>query len=356
MILALVPAHNERGKVAAAVDSLRQQSEPPDRIVVVADNCTDDTEEVARAAGAEVWPTSGNHARKAGALNQVLASLLPGLADEDAVLVLDADSVLTRRFLQVARSRLAKDTTIGAIGGVFLGEEGAGLVGELQRNEYTRYARDIARKKARAMVLTGTATLFRVDVLRAVTAARAATLPGVAGRTFDTSSLTEDNEMTLAIKTLGFRTLSPRQCVVFTEVMTTWTDLWRQRVRWQRGAIENLRQYGLSRVTLPYVGQQLGMTLGLVAMWVYLAFTALLITSGQFSFSPVWAGVGLVFVVERVTTVWRRGPAARLLAGVLLPEICYDLFQQAVLVRAAFDTLTKRDAAWHHPIAVRDGR
>ena len=109
---------------------------------------------------------------------------------------------------------------------MFYGEPGGGLVGALQRNEYTRYAREIARRKGRAVVLTGTASLFRVPVLRAVAAGRGITIPGRPGTIYDTQALTEDNEITLAVKTLGWATASPRSCGVLTEIMPTWSALW----------------------------------------------------------------------------------------------------------------------------------
>jgi cellulose synthase/poly-beta-1,6-N-acetylglucosamine synthase-like glycosyltransferase len=56
-------------------------------------------------------------------------------------------------------------------------------------------------------------------------------LPGEAGQVYDTYSLTEDNELTMALKTLGARLLSPRECQVRTELMPTRRDLWRQRQR-----------------------------------------------------------------------------------------------------------------------------
>ena len=39
----LVPAHNEAGTIADTLTSLLQQSHRPERIIVVADNCSDDT-------------------------------------------------------------------------------------------------------------------------------------------------------------------------------------------------------------------------------------------------------------------------------------------------------------------------
>ena len=52
----LVPAHNEADLVERCVASLRNQDHPRDRfqILVIADNCSDDTRVLAQAAGAEV--------------------------------------------------------------------------------------------------------------------------------------------------------------------------------------------------------------------------------------------------------------------------------------------------------------
>ena len=348
-VVVLVPAHNEEAGLPAALDSLWQQTRRPDRVIVVADNCTDGTAAVARANGAEVFETVANVDKKAGGLNQALAILLDLLDPTDHVLVMDADGALSPTFVEVALHEL-EDETVGAVGGVFWGEPGHGLVGELQRNEYARYARDIDRKHGRAMVLTGTATLHRVDVLTRIAAARGTELPGPHGLVYDTTALTEDNEITLAIKSLGYRCVSPQDCWVVTEVMPTWRDLWRQRLRWQRGAIENLRAYGITRTTLPYAVQQLGMGVGVIAMWSFVLLTVL--TAGHnYHVQPLWLAVGLVFVAERIVTVRRRGSRAMILAAVMVVEWTYDLFLQGVLLRSAWDSLRRAEASWHHVTA-----
>src|SRR5690606_37622501 len=84
---AVIPACNESDGIAAAVRGLRTQTVPPDEVVVVANNCVDDTAERAAAAGATVLAMPVNRDRKAGALNWALASLLPRLAPGDRVLV-----------------------------------------------------------------------------------------------------------------------------------------------------------------------------------------------------------------------------------------------------------------------------
>ena len=88
---------------------------------------------------------------------------------------------------------------------------GGGFVGTCQRNEYARYARDVRRLKGRALVLTGTATAFRVSTLRDVLRARHdGRLPHRSrGQVYDTNVLTEDNELTLALMHRGWKILAP---------------------------------------------------------------------------------------------------------------------------------------------------
>src|SRR5277367_685875 len=51
-IAVLVPARNESAGIAATLANIKTQLLPSDRLLVVADNCVDDTAALARAAGA----------------------------------------------------------------------------------------------------------------------------------------------------------------------------------------------------------------------------------------------------------------------------------------------------------------
>ncbi|GAA4885241.1 glycosyltransferase family 2 protein [Actinomycetospora straminea] len=348
-VTVLIPAHDEQEALPAALASLRWQAHRPARVVVVADNCTDATVTVAAELGAEVLVTRGNRDKKAGALNQALASVLPDLADDELVMVMDADSMIVPGFLAAATAHLRRDEGAGAIGGVFYGEAGGGLIGALQRNEYARYAREVARKKGRAVVLTGTATVFRVPVLRAVADARGTELPGEHGTIYDTLALTEDNEITLAVKSLGWRTVSPRSCGVLTEIMPSWPALWKQRMRWQRGALDNLRHYGITRVTVPYIAKQTAMYLGIAAVVLFLTATVVFGLLGWLGLpSGVWWALPALFVTERVWTVRRQGWTAMALAAPIVLEFAYDLVHQGIYLVAALHALTGRVAVWHH--------
>ena len=260
---------------------------------------------------------------------------------------MDADCTLDPEFLEVALHHL-RDARYGGIGGVFRGGPGGGLLGTFQRNEYARYARDVRRLRGRALVLTGTASVFPVAVLREVMAARRdGRLPDQSGsgEVYDTSVLTEDNELSLALMHLGHDILAPAACTLETEVMTTWRDLAAQRLRWKRGALENLVDYGWTPVTRPYWGRQLLSLVGVLATVLYVGSLALGLVIGL-TLHAFWLALSLVFVAERVVTVRSRGWRQMLLAAPLVVEMAFDVFLQLVQGRAFWQAALGSERNW----------
>ena len=348
-VVVILPAHNEAENLPTTLAALRDQTYRPDRVIVVADNCTDATVDTAQANGAEVITTVGNTGRKAGALNQALAQVLPTLRRRDLVLIADADTALSPEFLSSAVEVMVTDPGIDAVGGLFYGDGGSGLLGQFQRNEYERYQLQIRQRRGRVFVLTGTASVFRAETLADVAQARGTLLPGTTGDVYDTGVLTEDNELTLALKTLGCRMTSPRGCSVATEIMPTWRDLWTQRKRWQRGALENLGEYGFTTATLRYWGQQFGLGYGVIALtsaYVLLIISALAVD--QWQWFPFWVLITVIYGIERTVTVAQGGWRAMLVAAPLLLEIAYAFFLQAVFVSVLKDIVVRRTARWGH--------
>ena len=54
--------------------------------------------------------------------------------------------------------------------------------------------------------------LRHLIALKAVADSRGTLIPGPPGQVYDTLAMTEDNEMTLALKSLGAKMVSPMQC------------------------------------------------------------------------------------------------------------------------------------------------
>jgi cellulose synthase/poly-beta-1,6-N-acetylglucosamine synthase-like glycosyltransferase len=99
----VVPAHDEAELVARCVRSLLAQSYPRDRyqVIVVADNCEDETAAEARSAGAWVLVRDEPGLRGKGrALRWAMDRLLSGPHPPQAIVVVDADSVAEPAFLE----------------------------------------------------------------------------------------------------------------------------------------------------------------------------------------------------------------------------------------------------------------
>lgn len=346
-IYVFIPAHNESGTITQTLESLRKQTLFPPHVIVVCDNCTDDTEQKAAVAGVQTFRTRQNAGKKAGALNQALSRLLPALGADDLVLVMDADSQLSDGWLEEAELMLRFDRKVGAVCGVFLGEPGHGLAVELQRNEYVRYARTVYRRR-QAPVLSGTGTLFRASVLSEVAGKRGRLLPGIQGEYYNSQSITEDNEITLALKTLGHRCLPGPACVTVTEVMPTFPDLYRQRMRWQQGALSDLRRYGFTRVTLMYWARQAALYAGFCASifcWAVMSWSIAVHPSINVGWTIGILGVNFV---ERLWTVRKVGLKGMMLSALVLPEFGYDVFRMVVFFRSLAAELRQRQIAWNH--------
>lgn len=113
-LIVLVPAHNESELISRCVRSLCAQAYPRAlyQVVVIADNCTDDTAAVARHAGADlVLERNEPDARGKGhALRWAMDRLLPTEPTAAAFAVIDADSVAGETFL----SKLVRPFEAGA--------------------------------------------------------------------------------------------------------------------------------------------------------------------------------------------------------------------------------------------------
>ncbi len=109
----LVPAHNEELLIGATLSSLARLEYPADRYAVhiIADNCTDHTAEIARAAGANVHVHERTDTEKRGkgyALAWAFDLLMRGDTHYDAYIVLDADAVVEPAFLTALARGLAR--------------------------------------------------------------------------------------------------------------------------------------------------------------------------------------------------------------------------------------------------------
>lgn len=107
-IAVLVPAHNEASGIAASLSAILPQLQIGDRVLVIADNCTDGTAAAALEGGAEVVVRRDADRRGKGyALDFGVRHL--ALAPPEVVIIIDADCLLQSSALAIlaCRSRAA---------------------------------------------------------------------------------------------------------------------------------------------------------------------------------------------------------------------------------------------------------
>lgn len=107
-IAVLIPAHNEKLTIKRTIDSLLDAAEKSSAIdiYIIADNCTDNTADIARQTSAQVLERNNpNHRGKGAALQWAMAQLIE--KDYDYTLVIDADSIVNANFFLALRASLA---------------------------------------------------------------------------------------------------------------------------------------------------------------------------------------------------------------------------------------------------------
>ncbi|HYH72777.1 MAG TPA: hypothetical protein VD764_06130 [Nocardioides sp.] len=98
-----------------------------------------------------------------------------------------------------------------------------------------------------------------------------------------------------------------------------------------------------------YWAQQLALGYGVVALWSYAVLLVItLLAADSIRWSPCWVTVGLVFLVERLVTVWAVGWRARAVAAPVFIELAYAFFLQACFVTSIVQIATGRKAGWNY--------
>lgn len=347
-VVVLIPAHNEQMWIQRTIKSLYDQTYPVKRVLVMADNCTDRTVELAREVGAEVHETVDNSDRKAGAMNQGFAMLLPSLKDTDVVMGMDADGVIKQDAIQIALEIFESRPELGGVSGSVRCREPKGWVETAQVLEYERGRRNMARAKGRIHVLSGAAAFIKVGVLRHVAESRGSTLPGTRGEVMMAENIVEDYELTLAVQKLGYGVTSSKRVEMFSDLMTSIRELEGQRMRWYRGTIETLFMYGIKD----------SHTFRTAAAIAFNLFCSTLMALAYIMIAVGWVAVRAqpnywfflltpLFMAEYAIVAQRvPGRWPKLVAWTFIPMWIYGHLLFLIYWRSMWHALAKRDFHW----------
>jgi 1,2-diacylglycerol 3-beta-glucosyltransferase len=222
----LVPAHDEEALVGRCVASLSEQTYPRSlyRVVVIADNCSDRTSQLATAAGAEVMERQDARALGKGhALRWAMDRLLAAEDPPDGIVVVDADSIAERDLLASLAAALAAGAQAAQAEYLILAED-ASVRSRLVAAAFLLFHR--VRLGGRAALglpasLVGNGMLFSRRLLE--------TLP------WNAFTGVEDLEYTINLRMAGFRPRFVRSARLMGPVPHGYQGMRGQRLRWEGG-------------------------------------------------------------------------------------------------------------------------
>ena len=228
----LIAARNEEKVIGHLLDSIRQQDYPAELLhtYVVADNCTDQTAQVAKDHGATVFVRNnkeqvGKGYAVAWLLEQIKAE--QGYDHFDAVVIFDADNVLSLNYMTQLNKLAAQGYQ------VFSGYRNTKNFGTswISAGHSLWYIHDSAHLNHSRMLLgsgcmvTGTGYGFTRELLERL-----------GGWPFH--SLTEDIEFSTWCAVHGIKIGYAHGAMLYDEQPNTMKTSWKQRTRWSQGGIQ----------------------------------------------------------------------------------------------------------------------
>lgn len=303
----VIPAHDEALGITATLLSVRPQLGPQDRMLVVADNCTDDTAAIAAAAGADVIERQDANLRGKGyALDYAIRHLRQ--APPQVVLIVDADC-------QVAPGAIKRLSTLclrtsRPIQALYLMHAPTGAGTRMRIAEFAWLVKNQVRAAGLHRLglpcqLMGTGMAFPWPVIEAADLA--------------TGHIVEDMKLGIDLAVAGSPPLFCPEALVTSEFPTSSEGERGQRTRWEHGHLAMIQSQGLPllrRSLLP-------LRVALLAMALDLCVPPLTLLCALVG--AVWAAAALLHLLSSSTLPLAIAtlPAAALLLSVMTAWVRY---------------------------------
>lgn len=225
----LVPAHNEALGIKATLDTLFPQLTEQDQLVVVADNCNDETADIARSTGATVIERYDADFRGKGyALDYGLKALVSN--PPDVVVVIDADCIVYPGTIDRIASLAA--TTGRPVQAVYLLDSPAQPTPKDAISALAFLVKNLVRPKGMSQLglpclLTGTGMAFPWSILCQISLA--------------SGNLVEDMQLSIDLAVAGYPTLLCPDGLVTGVLPKQQQSATSQRTRWEHGHLQTLK-------------------------------------------------------------------------------------------------------------------
>lgn len=309
-VTVVIPAHNEALGIGQTLDSIKRADFPGDqyRMVVIADNCDDDTSTVARDAGATVLERSDTLNRGKGqALDWFFKTHTDQYAQRDAVAIIDADTLVHPRFfLEICHS--LSQSSVQVVQG-FYGVSNPEVNWRTALSAAALYVFHHIRPAGRNVIhatagLKGNGMAFKTQVME--------------NFGWPAFSIVEDIEFSLHLLLENILVHYNPHAIVYGEMASKSQQAQTQRKRWEGGRMQLLKQY-----TGPLLWAFMKKPKPMFLDAFMELFTAPL--------SIVVTGQGLLFLLS-----WFFYPHTTLMWGICLYATVIYVFSGLILKKAPF--------------------
>jgi cellulose synthase/poly-beta-1,6-N-acetylglucosamine synthase-like glycosyltransferase len=221
----LIAGHNEADAIENGVKSLMKQSFRDFEIVCVSDGSTDDTYEIMKRLQREglVQKVAGNQTRggKASAIN-----LGARLASGDILIVIDCDCTFEEHAIAEILMPFWDPQVAGVSASVLVKNSDASFCASIQGIEYLQgmvLGKAQLEMFGQLCMISGAFGAFRKDAWNRVNGMD----PGPG----------EDLDISLRLRFAGYKLAFAHRAIAYTDVPTSYFNLFRQRNRWERDLI-----------------------------------------------------------------------------------------------------------------------
>ncbi len=233
--MAIIPAHNEETVVGNLVESLKKQNYNKELydIYVIADNCTDNTAQVAREAGAIVYERYHVSKKTKGhALDWFLQQKIEENAPYDAFFVFDADNIVDPDFIKNMNKKLCQGEEVVQGYRDIKNPTDSWITAGYAIFYWTmhRFYHLARYNLGLSPLLNGTGFMVRFDVIKPEGGLK-------------TVTLTEDIEFSLKRIIKGKRLGWATDAIVYDEQPVGFKQSWSQRSRWTVGHMQCIKEY-----------------------------------------------------------------------------------------------------------------
>ena len=285
--------------------------------------------------------TLGNKGKKGGAVNQALEKIRLGRAP-DAVLLMDADTRIHHKAVEEGWKTLESNQNLASVcskAGVLAFEGGNfynRILYQLQRLEYATFDSQRVETLDIIKVVHGMAAIHRWSAIMAVGG-------------FDEDNLVEDYDLTIKYKEAAYDVTVNLNMEAWTEVPVSLKDWWRQRLRWNRGGLETLKNHGWNKVTRVYILQHYWVNFLLIFQWIFTVAFLMMVINNKLAMHGF---VAIVIFLSLFSSIYRLKYLGKvtlrdwLYRVSVFPESTYGVLKTLNLYCSYFMFFTKQQQSW----------